>query len=137
MGKQIELLEDHPHLATHRVDCLLLIIEMNAINDDPTFLITLQMVDAADKVDLPDPDGPHRTIFSPARTVKLIFVRALKSLYHFSTPSITIMGCEEPSDVLGMLFIALTLLRLAQLATNETPSTLSGIGGSGRFIHFS
>src|SRR6476619_4224875 len=63
-------------------------------------------------VDLPDPDGPHRTIFSPARTVKLMFVRALKSPYHFSTPSMTIMGCEELSDVLCM-FIALTLLLLS------------------------
>src|SRR6478609_5856127 len=71
-------------------------------------------------VDLPDPDGPHRTIFSPARTVKLMFVRALKSPYHFSTPSMAIMGCEEPSDVLCM-FIALTLLQTYSACDERDP----------------
>src|ERR1700730_18242834 len=43
-------------------------------------------------VDLPDPEGPHRTIRSPARTDRLMSVRALKAPYHFSTPSIAIIG---------------------------------------------
>ena len=49
MGKQIELLEDHSHLAAHRIDCLLFVVQVNAVDDDPTFLITFQMVDAADE----------------------------------------------------------------------------------------
>src|SRR6185295_7510604 len=72
-------------------------------------------------VDLPDPDGPHRTIFSPARTVRLMFVRALKSPYHFSTPSMTIMGCEEPSGVLCMLLMALTPLRTYSACDERDP----------------
>src|SRR6476659_3896870 len=62
-------------------------------------------------VDLPDPDGPHKTIFSPVRTVKLMSVKALKSPYHFSTPSMTIMGEAELSGAFCKLFIALTFLR--------------------------
>ena len=41
MRKQIELLKHHPDFTTNSVDCFLLIIEMNTINDDPPFLITL------------------------------------------------------------------------------------------------
>src|SRR5690349_8394097 len=45
---------------------------------------------------LPEPDGPHKTIFSPARTDRLMSVRALKSPYHFSTCSIRIIGAPLP-----------------------------------------
>src|SRR5262245_48164148 len=44
------------------------------------------------RVDFPDPDGPHRTILSPARTVMSILFKAWKSSYHLSTLSITIIG---------------------------------------------
>jgi hypothetical protein len=35
-------------------------------------------------IDLPEPEGPHRTIFSPARTVKLMSFNALNESNHFS-----------------------------------------------------
>ena len=72
-------------------------------------------------VDFPDPDGPHRTIFSPARTVKLMFVRALKSPYHFSTLSMIIMGGAGLLGVFCPLFMSgafagsLSLRRTARL----------------------
>ena len=49
MMKQIELLKHHPDFTTNGVDRFLLVIEMNTINDDPPFLITLEVVDAADE----------------------------------------------------------------------------------------
>ena len=44
------------------------------------------------RVDLPEPDGPHRTIFSPARTDRLMSDKAWKLPNHFSTPCMTIIG---------------------------------------------
>jgi hypothetical protein len=43
-------------------------------------------------VDLPDPEGPHRTILSPAWTDRLMSVRARNAPYHFETPSMTSIG---------------------------------------------
>src|SRR5690606_29251456 len=43
-------------------------------------------------VDLPEPDGPQITIFSPFSTVSEQSVRAWKSPYHLWTPSICKMG---------------------------------------------
>ncbi|MNL85026.1 hypothetical protein D3C87_2131930 [compost metagenome] len=43
-------------------------------------------------VDLPLPEGPQSTIFSPFATDMLILSRALKAPYHFSTPDREIIG---------------------------------------------
>src|SRR5258708_1505090 len=43
-------------------------------------------------VDLPEPEGPQSTIFSPLRTSRLMFLSAWNPPYHFSTPSMTING---------------------------------------------
>src|ERR1700749_1117965 len=59
--------------------------------------------------DLPDPDGPHRTIFSPARTVMSIFFKAWKSSYHLSTPSITIIGVIAAEPWAASCFIEVSV----------------------------
>ena len=86
------------------------------------------------RVDLPDPEGPHSTIFSPARTVRLMSVRALYWPYHFSMPSMAIMG-----EGLGATVAACVVMALApacgQPATNGMPSRLSGKVGGSSFIH--
>src|ERR1700722_4838292 len=91
-------------------------------------------------VDLPEPEGPHRTIFSPGRTDRLMPDRAWKLPNHLSTPCMTIMGWIAP-DVAGLavwlVMSDTTLMAGYQLATNDTPSRLSGKDdGSGSFIHF-
>lgn len=89
-------------------------------------------------VDLPEPEGPHRTIFSPARTAKLMSFNALNEPNHFSTPSISIIRGPSRSPFVPRLVTTLSLLKRRQLATKGTPSMLSGnAAGRGRFIHFS
>src|SRR5471032_2565609 len=91
-------------------------------------------------VDLPEPDGPHRTIFSPARTDRLMPDRAWKLPNHLSTPCMTIMGWTVPGVAglpVWLVMSVSTSVACYQPATNETPSMLSGKDdGSGNFIHF-
>src|SRR5437763_15747186 len=49
MRKKIELLKDHANFAADGIDCLLLVVEINAVNDDSPLLISLQVIDAADQ----------------------------------------------------------------------------------------
>jgi len=45
--------------------------ELNAVDDDLAFLEFLQRVDAADQVDLPEPDGPQITMRSPLGDIEV------------------------------------------------------------------
>src|SRR5689334_7894253 len=65
----------------------------------------------------PEPDGPHKTIFSPPRTDRLTSVRALKSPYHFSTCSIRIIGVAR--SVARGAFMVLSLTRAPPLFRDE------------------
>src|SRR5207248_9987388 len=49
MRKKIELLKDHANFAADGIDCLLLVVDINAVNDDSPLLISLQVIDAADQ----------------------------------------------------------------------------------------
>ena len=44
------------------------------------------------RVDLPEPEGPQMTIFSPSFTVMLMFRRTWNSPYHLFTPVISMAG---------------------------------------------
>ena len=55
-------------------------------------------------VDLPEPDGPQMTIFSPLRTVRLMFLRTWKAPNHLLRPTIRIatsrsLALELPQSV--------------------------------------
>ena len=79
-------------------------------------------------VDLPEPDGPQRTIFSPLRTVRLMSFSAWKLPYHFSTDSIWING------VLASVWVMAGFLK-GQAAMKGTPSIASGkLAGGSCFI---
>ena len=43
-------------------------------------------------VDLPEPDGPQTTIFSPLATLRLMFFSTWNSPYHLSRPSMAMAG---------------------------------------------
>ena len=47
-------------------------------------------------VDLPEPEGPQMTIFSPLATVRLMFLRTWKAPNHLLTPAIWIAGLRSP-----------------------------------------
>src|ERR1700733_1874070 len=49
-------------------------------------------------VDLPEPEGPQSTIFSPLRIESVTACSAWKLPYHFSTASIRISGCSVESE---------------------------------------
>ena len=68
MREQVEVLEHHADLAAHLVDLLQVVGELLAVDDDLALLVLLQPVDAADHVDLPEPDGPQMTMRSPRMT---------------------------------------------------------------------
>src|SRR5262245_39103614 len=74
------------------------------------------------RVDFPDPDGPHRTILSPARTVRLMLVRAWKSSYHLSTPSIAIIG------VIPMEAAVVSCFMSSQRSAGDEGDTFHGLG---------
>src|SRR5438552_12231935 len=57
-------------------------------------------------VDLPEPDGPHSTIFSPAATSRLTPLRAWKLPYHLSMPSMRIMEVASVAAVAGEFTVA-------------------------------
>src|SRR6266404_9571124 len=90
------------------------------------------------RVDLPDPDGPQSTIFSPVRTDRLMSDKALNEPYHFSTPSMTIIGVDgSAASIADWLVIASVLVAVSdQLTSNGTPSTLVGNCTGSCFIHF-
>ena len=64
------------------------------------------------RVDLPEPDGPHRTIFSPARTARLMSVSAWKAPYHLSTPCIAIIVSAVAATGMAATDMAVTDMAL-------------------------
>src|SRR6478735_3338045 len=52
-------------------------------------------------VDLPEPEGPQSTIFSPLRTMRSTLRRAWYPPYHFCTPfiSIRILSCMDSAPL--------------------------------------
>ena len=65
MREQVELLEHHADFAAHRVEALRCRSELDAVDDDPALLVVSSWLMQRISVDLPEPDGPHSTIFSP------------------------------------------------------------------------
>ena len=57
------MLEDHAHLPPDGIDVSLSVVDDGAFKNDFALGWVLQRVEAAQKVDLPDPDGPIITTF--------------------------------------------------------------------------
>jgi hypothetical protein len=56
--EEVELLEDHPHLAPDLLDVPDVVGELDAVDDDAAAVVLLQAVDAADHGRLPGAGGP-------------------------------------------------------------------------------
>ena len=97
--KQVEALEHHADFAPDGIDRLGAVIELCPLDDDRALLDLLEALMQRISVDLPDPDGPQSTIFSPLRTVRLMFFNAWNAPYHLSTAFIEISGLLSVSGV--------------------------------------
>ena len=67
MREQVELLEHHADLAADGVDVLEVVGQLDAVDDDlPCWCSSSRLMQRI-SVDLPEPDGPQTTTFSPWR----------------------------------------------------------------------
>ena len=74
MGKEIELLKDHAHLATHRVDVLGVIIQLCSVHHNSSRLMLLQSIEAANQGGLSGPGraANHHALALPHRQVNVL-----------------------------------------------------------------
>src|SRR5207253_7069210 len=73
-------------------------------------------------VDLPEPDGPHTTTFSPLPTDKLMSVSAWKSPYHLCTACNSIIDRPGCSELLSAV--------VAIVALRRWLSSMAGVEGA-------
>ena len=90
--EELEALEDHADLAAYGVDVLDVVVEVDAVDDDPTRLGLSRWLMQRIRVDLPEPEGPQTTIFSPLPTARLTSFRTWNWPYHLLTRSSWIMA---------------------------------------------
>ncbi|STI27198.1 Uncharacterised protein [Escherichia coli] len=62
MREEIEMLKDHSHFLPDALNIADIFIKFDAIYHDPSLLMFFQMINQRMVVDLPEPEGPHRTI---------------------------------------------------------------------------
>jgi hypothetical protein len=65
VGEEVEMLEHHADFRPDFLDILDIVGQFDAVDDDPSALVFLQPVDAADQGGFPDPEGPQMTMRSP------------------------------------------------------------------------
>ena len=58
MREEVELLKHHADFAAHGCDVLEIVVELDAVDDDPPFVMAFELIDAADQRRLA---GPGRT----------------------------------------------------------------------------
>jgi hypothetical protein len=66
------LLGCHVDLEPNCTERIRIISKADSPNQDASFFAAFEVIDARSSVDLPESEGPRRTIFSLARTIKLI-----------------------------------------------------------------
>src|SRR6185437_4369267 len=92
MREQVELLEHHADFAADRLDVADVAGKLDAIDEDPSFLVLLERLMQRITVDLPEPDGPQTTIFSPRPTARLTSFSTWNAPNHLSTWRSSIIG---------------------------------------------
>src|ERR1700722_14981567 len=140
MRKQVELLEHHPDLAPHQVDGPGIAVEQRALDQDTALLVGFQMIEAANQRRFAGTRRSAQDDLLACADRQIDAGQGLeiaKPLVHalHDDHGLDRAGCRGMVGLAG--HVGCYLIACDQLATNETPSRLSGKDdGNGSFIHF-
>jgi hypothetical protein len=65
-AEKIKVLKYHSHFLTHAFDIADIFIQLDTINHNASLLMFFKMVNTANGCGFPEPEGPQRTMRSPA-----------------------------------------------------------------------